>query len=289
MMPVLQQLTSLSCKTMEEVEQTLLSYPQVSCPVYHKFSPGLYIRELFMPAGTLAIGHEQIFPHFNVMLSGKVLILNEDGTTTELIAPLSFSGKPGRKIGYVLEDMVWQNIYPTQETDVETLEATYLNKNVSWQTYQETLKQVQVLQHDVDRLDYLEVLKELGVTHEEVLLESQNELDQFPISLENKKVCLSDSPIQGKGIFATAPIESGEVILLAKVNGLRTQAGRYTNHSKEPNAKMMALPNGDICLVAIRKISGCYGGSLGEEITIDYRQAIMETRKSLEVVCQQYI
>jgi hypothetical protein len=37
---------------------------------------------------------------------------------------------------------------------------------------------------------------------------------------------------------------------------------------------MILLDNGDINLIAIKKISGCHGGNLGEEITIDYRQAV---------------
>ena len=37
---------------------------------------------------------------------------------------------------------------------------------------------------------------------------------------------------------------------------------------------MILLDNGNIDLVAIKDISGCCGGDLGEEITIDYRQAV---------------
>jgi hypothetical protein len=37
---------------------------------------------------------------------------------------------------------------------------------------------------------------------------------------------------------------------------------------------MVKRPNGDIDLVATRQIAGCTGGQPGEEITIDYRQAL---------------
>ena len=66
----------------------------------------------------------------------------------------------------------------------------------------------------------------------------------------------------------------GAVIAPARIAGKRTPAGRYTNHSAKPNAVMVQLPSGDIDLVASRHISGCAGGQLGEEITIDYRQAL---------------
>ena len=52
---------------------------------------------------------------------------------------------------------------------------------------------------------------------------------------------------------------------------------------------MEMLPNGDINLVAITDIEGCKGGSMGTEITIDYRQALglsgIEMKK--ESLCQQ--
>jgi hypothetical protein len=279
-------LGTLACTSIEEVEHKLLQLPQVSCPVHHKFSPGLYIRELFMPAGTLAIGHEQNFAQFNVMLKGRVLMLNADGTTKELVAPLTFTGQQGRKIGYVLEDMVWQNIYPTNETDVETLEKTYLNKSAVWQANQEVQKNLLTLQREVDRQDYKAMLVDLGVSRELVKTQSENEDDMFPISLENRKVCLADSPIHGKGLFATAPIEAGEVILAARLSGKRTQAGRYTNHAKEPNARMVKDAQGDLYLIALKQIQGYHGGDLGEEITVDYRTSVQETNKQVEAVCQ---
>lgn len=273
-----------SAQNIEQAEGKLLELPQVDCPVTHKFSPGLYIRELFMPAGTFAIGHYQNYRHFNVMLKGRVMVLNQDGSKTELVAPLSFTAEPGRKIGYVIEDMIWQNIYPTTVTDIEKLEAHYLTKSDTWQIDHEEKQKLLELEREEDRKDYLKMLEYLGVTHEQVLAESENEADQINLNLEERKITISDSPIQGKGIFATTKIHDGEIISLARFNGFRTQAGRYTNHAKNPNAKMINA-EGDIYLIAIRDIEGCKGGELGEEITIDYRQARDESLK--EVICQQ--
>jgi hypothetical protein len=72
----------------------------------------------------------------------------------------------------------------------------------------------------------------------------------------------------------TVPVKAGDVICPARVNGMRTQAGRYTNHAIDPNAKMVLLPNGDIDLVALVDLAGCEGGGIGTEATIDYRQAL---------------
>ena len=121
-------LTENYSKTLEAVESKMLDINQVECPVVHRFGPGIYIREVTIPADSFAIGHKQNFEHMNVFLKGRVTMLNEDGSTTELKAPMIFVGQPGRKIGYIHEDMVWLNIYATNETDIEKLEAHYFKK-----------------------------------------------------------------------------------------------------------------------------------------------------------------
>jgi len=118
--------------SIELLEAEMLKHKQVDCPVIHRLSPGLYIREVRIPAGTVAIGHFQKTEHLNIFLQGRVTMLNENGTTSELVAPMIFTGKPGRKVGYINEDMIWMNIYPTTETDIEKLESTYLDKSDSW-------------------------------------------------------------------------------------------------------------------------------------------------------------
>jgi hypothetical protein len=278
-------MNDITINNIDDIERKLLAMPQAECAVFHKFSPGLYIRELFMPAGTLAIGHEQKFEHFNVMLKGKVLMLNDDGSRTEISAPLSFVGKPGRKIGYVLEDMIWQNIYPTNETNIKKLEEKYLNKSDAWKENNILKQNLCKLEHKNDNDDFNKMLIDVGVTKEIVKKQSENMDDYQEIITNNIKIIISESSIEGKGLFATAPIMAGEIILPARLDGIRTQAGKYTNHSANPNAEMKFI-DGNIYLIAKTEISGCRGGELGDEITIDYRQAIKETLKSLEDICQ---
>lgn len=270
-------------KSIEEIEQMMLTLPQAECPVIHKFGEGLYIRELHMQAGTIAIGHEQRFKHFNVFLKGKVMMLNKDGSKTVLEAPMTFFAEPGRKVGYVIEDLVWQNIYPTDETDVEKLENTYLIKSDSWKQHYALINDLKKLEHEADRQDFQDALIEIGVSEELVREQSENEEDQ--VTYFNNRTMVSDSPIQGKGLFATCPIPANQIILPARINGFRTQAGRYTNHSVTPNARMEGDEDGNIYLISIRDIEGCKGGELGEEITIDYRQAVQENLRIGGTLC----
>lgn len=256
----------------DTAERELLLHPQVDCPVVHHFGPGICIREVFMPAGTIAIGHRQKFDQLNIMIRGKVLIAKDDGTTQVLTAPMIFTGKAGRKIGYVMEDMVWQNVYPTDLKDASAVENFFIEKSEQWHDDQATKFAVESVTRAADRNDYMMLLEECGISHSQARQQSEDESDQ--VWVDNAITRVAESPIEGKGLFATAAIQQGQLICPARIDGKRTQAGRYTNHSLFPNAMMILLPNGDIDLVALTDIEGCKGGSIGTEVTIDYRQAL---------------
>ena len=259
----------------EKVESHLLDLPQVECPVVHHFGPGIYIREVTLPAGTLAIGHAQRFEHLNIMLTGAVAMVGDDGQTKVLRAPMIFVGKPGRKLGYVLETCIWQNVYATDERDIDKLESMFLDKSATWQAHAEATKQLETYHRRDDREDFDLVVRMTGFTHETVRDQSENPHDQIKMPEGfAPKFTVRDSVIEGKGVFLSAPVDADEVIAPARIDGFRTPAGRYTNHAKNPNAKFVKDQSGDIWLVAIRRISGCVGGSQGEEVTVDYRQAL---------------
>lgn len=262
-------------EAIEALEELMLELPQAECPVVHHFGPGIYIREVTLPAGVFAIGHAQRYEHLNIMLRGAVVIIGDDGNSHTLRAPLIFTGKPGRKVGYVLEETIWQNVYATEERDIDILEATYLNKSEAWQANDDIVNKLKSEARSEDREDFFAVIKAAGFTPEIVRKQSENILDQISIPVEYApKLTIRNSFIEGKGVFVSSPVDDGEVISPARIGGKRTQAGRYTNHSKNPNAKFVKDDSGNIWLVAMRRISGCLGGGQGEEVTVDYRQAL---------------
>lgn len=263
-------------------EREMLEMPQAQCEVTHYFGPGICIREVRIPAGTFAIGHHQNHEHLNYFIKGRVVMINEDGDMQEIAAPMIFTGQPGRKVGYILEDMVWQNIYPTTETDVGKIEEHYITKSETWIASNEARAALDSVMRQVDRDDYVLMLQQVGIPHEVAMVQSENKDDQITLTLGNVRV--AQSPIEGMGLFATSTIKQGEVIAPARIDGKRTQAGRYTNHSAMPNAQMVMMDSGDVNLVALSDMAGCLGGDSGEEITIDYRQALILSGR---IICQQ--
>ena len=261
----------------ERLEMAMLAQPQADCGVVHSFAPGLYIRQVTLKAGTLAIGHYQKTTHLNIMLSGRVTIVNDDESLVDLAAPLTYVAGPGRKCGYIHEDVVWLNVYSTEETDVDKLEAMFLDKSEVWQANKPLLTHERI----EDRKDFEGALNDIGVDAGLVRSQSENASDLIPFPPGSYCVKTGPSIIEGKGLFATSDIAEGEAIAPARIGGMRTPAGRYTNHAKDPNAAMRGLDNGDIVLVALRNIGGCRGGLDGEEITIDYRRAFEVTTKRI--------
>jgi hypothetical protein len=106
----------------------LSQYPQTDCPVVHRFAPGVYLREVHMPADTIVIGKIHKTEHFNILVKGACLIVHDDGRREELRAPMAFVSKAGvQKVLYITEDMIWMTVHVTAETDMARLESELID------------------------------------------------------------------------------------------------------------------------------------------------------------------
>jgi len=120
--------------------------------------------------------------------------------------------------------------------------------------------------------DYANMLAEYDIT-EEVMSNISNR--QAPVlSVHPTTVQVKESRIHGKGMFSTVVIIDNSVIMPMSLNGIRTIAGKYTNHSNSPNCVPVLQTDGNVQMRAIRTIAN------GEELTVDYRKAIAIQRKS---------
>ena len=268
----------------EKLEAVMLNEPQADCPVRHHFAPNVYMREVFMPAGAIVLGHKHKTEHQNILVKGKLIILLDDGTTQVLQAPFTYVSQPNRKLAYILEDAIWLNIFGTNERDIEKLEDTYLDKSPAYITrlQNDAVKMIGFVKDSLS--DYQEFLKENNFTQSQidVIVHDTSDLIDFPYGVSG--VQLSKSTIHGIGMFACQPYKEGEFICEASINNKRTPAGRYVNHAKNPNAMMVMNDHGGIDLMCIKDIQGKKGGLLGDEITVDYRDSIAAIRKVM--ICQ---
>src|SRR5438094_6786984 len=81
------------------IERFILDGPQVETPTRHYFAPGIYAREMFIPAGTVLTGAVHKTEHL-VQFVGDITVLT-DGGMQRLTGRHTFTSKPGvKRVGY---------------------------------------------------------------------------------------------------------------------------------------------------------------------------------------------
>lgn len=119
---------------MNRLEAAMLEMPQLEIRLTHSFAPGLYIREMTVPAGATLVGHAHRFPSLSLMLKGKAIFIDGAGERREVEAPYQVVSPPGRKVFYFLEETVWMNVFanPDNGTDIEAIEERLVDKADVW-------------------------------------------------------------------------------------------------------------------------------------------------------------
>ena len=118
----------------DELEKEMLKYPQVHWEINHHFGPGVYVREMRIPAGAFILGHKHKHPHLCALLQGALRIARNDGTSFDIAAPFMYTADPGRKAMLCLADAVFVNIHPNieNETDIDAIEDRWVEKSEAW-------------------------------------------------------------------------------------------------------------------------------------------------------------
>lgn len=104
---------------------------QIQPPVLHHFAPGMYGREILLPAGSLVVGKIHKHAHLNIISMGRCRVVTEDGPL-ELEAPYTFVSKPGTKrVVLAHTDVVWTTCHVTESTDLEHIESEIIAESYS--------------------------------------------------------------------------------------------------------------------------------------------------------------
>jgi hypothetical protein len=112
---------------MEEIKNFLMNpaTEQTELPLKHSFAPGVYAREMEIPAGTLLIGKIHKHRHHNFLMKGSIIVLTEANGVELLQAPLMIVSEEGtQRIGYAVTDTVWTTIHENKDNseDLDVIE-----------------------------------------------------------------------------------------------------------------------------------------------------------------------
>jgi hypothetical protein len=105
--------------------EMLEQLPVVDCPLTHRFCDGLYIREIFMPAGSLVTSKIHKTEHPFIISKGIVSVSIDGGEWQMYEAPYTGITKPGtRRVLFIHEDCVWTTIHKNDDNneDVAAIE-----------------------------------------------------------------------------------------------------------------------------------------------------------------------
>lgn len=246
----------------QALEAELLKMPQADIITEHTFMPGVYERKITIPPWTVLTGaaHKT---DYHVRLEKGTIAVNTDDGVKVFTAPFDFPAKAGmQRAGRVFdEEVVWVDVYDNLDncTDLAILEdRLYVVPDCGLADSR--------TEEQKAKIDFGAFLHQIGMTQSEMdkIVHIESDLMDMP---EGVCVELRDSPIHGKGLFATQNFDVGEMVCPGRLNGKRTPGGRFINHS--PNCNIKPEKKGDdIYAVATRKINA------GDELLVDYRASM---------------
>mgnify|MGYP007100086479 CR=1 FL=1 len=102
-----------------------------NCPVTHRFTPGLYIREIFMPAGSLIVSKIHLTEHPYMVMWGKVSVWTDDEGEVEIEAPFTGTTMAGtRRVLFCHTDVLWTTCHLNPDNEnVEQIENRIIQKH----------------------------------------------------------------------------------------------------------------------------------------------------------------
>ena len=106
----------------DRIEVAMKKLEEAECEITHRFTPGLYTRQIVMPAGYLVTSRIHRTEHPYVISKGDISVWTKEEGLLRLKAPHSGITRPStRRVLYAHEDTVWTTFHPTEETDPETI------------------------------------------------------------------------------------------------------------------------------------------------------------------------
>lgn len=127
----------------------------VDMPLVHRFVPGMYIREIFMPAGIWVTSKIHNTEHPYVVTKGRVSVYSPEGGVQHIEAPYVGITQPGtRRVLFIHEDTTWLTFHPlvgdegaNGEADLPRIEERIIEKRLQadgthhFDLYQERLRE----------------------------------------------------------------------------------------------------------------------------------------------------
>jgi len=243
-------------------EQACMSIPQVDMQTANLIHGGMYARTIFIPAGTAVTGTLTKLDNVCIV-SGDITVTTDEGMQRLIGYHVIPASKGYKRVGYTHSDTYWTTIIKTDAQVVEQAEDEMTDESANLQTRRNGITFDWASKA---REDYGRFLREWGLPLGFVDMKMRQTDDLIETEACSRHMMMGKSDIHGIGVFAIRDIPENSIIAPARRDEKRCVAGRFTNHSHDPNARFIHTGILDhVDMVAIRDIAK------GEEITVDYR------------------
>jgi hypothetical protein len=114
-----------SSQRIDALQAAIERMQQAELPLTHRFTPGMYIRTIFMPAGALVISKIHRTQHPFVVTKGRCLVWDPmaGGAATIRAGHIGITMPGTRRVIYIFEDTEWTTFHATDKTTPEAVEA----------------------------------------------------------------------------------------------------------------------------------------------------------------------
>ena len=113
----------VSREQIDDLHRHMLEMPQAELHTEHHFSPGMYMRKVFRPAGTLIVGKVHKAPHFFLCAAGEIIAWTENGMRNLTAGDVVESQTGTKRVTLAVTDAIGITIHRTDKTDLDELEA----------------------------------------------------------------------------------------------------------------------------------------------------------------------
>jgi len=113
-------LMSLAISIEESISEGSMGVPKTK--LTHHFADGVYVREMFLPKGTVIVGKKHRYRCINIMIKGDITIYADGDQERFIDHYIGVAPVGTQKAALVNEDTIWLCIHATNKTDLDEIE-----------------------------------------------------------------------------------------------------------------------------------------------------------------------
>ena len=111
-----------SREQIDRLQAEMAKLPQAELETEHFFSPGMYLRRVYRPAGTLIVGKVHKKPHFFLCAKGEIIAWTETGMRKLQAGDVVESQPETKRVTLAVTDSIGVTVHLTDKTNLDEIE-----------------------------------------------------------------------------------------------------------------------------------------------------------------------